>query len=238
MRVGEYRAAAVVLFLLLFSTSSVGQNEAPAEAVSEQTVSRAELLGLRPIVEKDLRALLKRVYNDDTVSAGDLENEFEQCNFTAVRLGSIGRAILVEAQAGHGATGNAAMLNLYARSGDSYRRIIDTAGFGPAIYPRAGAPPDLVFGWTSGVCYVTYYRYRFANGKYSVNGCDQEYRAKGDVSESCLIKACEGAQHYPTFQDPWPAYEGDASSSSSPTYFAGPAKTGKEILRGVHESAR
>jgi len=197
-----------------------------------KTITKSELLRLRPAVQQDLTELLKQVYHENP-SRQDVEREFEDCVFTPLRLGSsAGRAVLVEAQAGHGATGNAAMLNIYARNGNSYRRIVEALGFGPTIHPRPGSPPDLIFGWASGVCYATYSRYRFSHGKYVVDACDQEYRASGDVSEHCPIKACEGPQHYPTFPHPSPVQADSDTAPTSTAYFDGPGRTGKEILAG------
>jgi hypothetical protein len=156
---------------------------------------------LRPVVEHDLRRLLQNLYGT-TPTKIEVDKEFTLCKFTRVNLGSLGEAVVVEAQPGHGVP-NAAMLNVYARTKSGYRRVIEGAGFGPYVIPREDAPPDLVFGWTSGVCTARYNRYHYANGEYTVNGCAQEDREHQPKSgELCAITSCEGPQKLPLFNPP------------------------------------
>jgi hypothetical protein len=163
-------------------------------------ISADELAKVRPVALPDLERLLQTIDNDKP-SAEDVENEFRNCQFTLVRLGRLGIAVVVEAQAGHGKT-NAAMLNVYAPSGNSYRRIVEAAGFGPEIFPGSASVPDLVFGWASGVCHTQYERYRYRHGRYSVDACNQEQEPPGQNwnGDSCIIKSCGGAM--PTFPQP------------------------------------
>lgn len=153
-------------------------------------LSAHELARLRPVVMPDLRRLLVRVYNDNP-SAVDLEKEFQDCHFTQLKLGTLGPAVLVEAEAGHGKS-NAAMLNIYVPSHGSYRRILEAAGFGPEVFRGPGPVPDLAFGWSSGVCYTKYYRYRYVRGKYTANACYQEDRGENWDGGDCTVKSCEG----------------------------------------------
>jgi len=202
---------------------------------ADETVSRAELIRLRPVVKRDLKELLNRVNNDGDPSAADLEDEFERCRFTPLRLGSLGPAILVEAAAGHGAGANATMLNVYVPTRTSYRRIIEEAGFGPAIMPGSSSVPDLVFGWKMGYCGSTLQRYHYANGQFAVDACDREDR--DDARGTCEVKACERPTR--TFPDPW--LEAEQSHADPPPrapYFVAPGLTGKEILEQETDQRR
>ena len=95
------------------------------------------------------------------------------------------------------------MLNVYVPDHGSFRRVAAGNGFGPQVVDRDGAPPDLIFGWTEGVCTVAYYRYHYDKGHYSVNGCAQEYRnGKPKPGEFCAIKACGSAEKLAVFDPP------------------------------------
>ncbi|HEX7158224.1 MAG TPA: hypothetical protein VF214_04390 [Edaphobacter sp.] len=186
-------------------TSVAARSQAPPSnthgrpAKADQRISTGDLARLRPVVQQDLKTLLAHVYNDDNLSAADLEDEFQQCKFTPLALGALGPAVLVEAGVGHGMA-NATMLNIYVPSHGTYRRVAEAAGFGPRIVPGPERVPDLVFGWASGVCHATFQRYRYQSGKYVRDACDQEYD-NGD----CAIKSCIGlGLNLPTFPNPWP----------------------------------
>lgn len=186
----------LLAYCLNFAQSQAPSSPVPKESLPEQSgISARELARLRPAVLRDLRKLLARIYNN-TPSAADLEDEFQRCHFTPFKLGTLGPAIVVEAEAGHGKS-NAAMLDMYVPSQGSYRRIMEAAGFGPEIVPGPGTIPDLVFGWSSGVCHTKYYLYRYERGRYTVEACDQEERGENWDGGSCIVKACEG--HLPTF---------------------------------------
>jgi hypothetical protein len=143
------------------------------------------------------------VENNDRVSAADLDDEFQRCTFTPITLGALGPAVLVEGQPGSGAA-NAGMLNIYLRSNGSYRLIAEGGGFGPRIVAGPAGIPDLVFGWASGVCHAQYNHYRWQNGHFDVDACDQEEES-APGSDDCRITACEGTRKLPTFSNPWPA---------------------------------
>ena len=177
-----------VLFLLAASAAQA-QQQSPEAAPG---ISSRELARLRPAVLRDLKPFLRKMEGGEPTSA-DLDREFKACHFTALPLGKLGPAILVEAQAGHGMA-NAALLNLYVPDHAGYRRIVEAAGFGPEIVPGSLPEPDLVFGWASGVCHARYYRYRFKDGQYTPDACDQEVEGKDD---NCAIERCEGG--LPTF---------------------------------------
>ena len=69
---------------------------------------------------------------------------------------------------------------------------------------RDGAPPDLIFGWTEGVCAASYSRYHYEKGQYNVNGCAQEDRdGESKPGEYCAIKACDGPERLAVFEPPW-----------------------------------
>ena len=190
-----------------------------------KTITKSELLRLRPAVEQDLRELLRQVYGDNPSSA-DVKREFEACVFTPLRLGSLGPAVLVQAEAGHGATGNAAMINIYVPERNGYRWLVKGAGFGPTIVPGEGSIPDLVFGWAMGVCQGRYSRYRYENREYVVDACNQDVRE--DARGTCEVKTCEKPAPQQTFASPWDEEPGSFAASGK--YFPGPGRTGKEIL--------
>jgi hypothetical protein len=196
-------------------SSQVPSSPPPKESTqTEPGFSRRDLARLRPVVLRDLRGLLRRVDNENP-SGADVEDAFQRCQFTPLRLGTLGPAVLVEAEAGHGKT-NAAMLNIYVSSYGSYRRIIEAAGFGPMIIRGPGSVPNLVFGWASGVCHTKYYRYRYERGKYAVDACYQEDRGANWDGGSCMVKSCEG--NLATFPNPWesPSEPADAGANSGP----------------------
>ncbi len=192
--------------------------------------SRGDLMRLRPVLLRDLIPSLKIVYNDPSPSFDDINTAFLSCDFTPLRLGKLGSAILVEWKGNGGV--NVPLLNIYIPSVNSYRKIIDSGGFGPGIVPRRGSPvPDLLFGATSGSCHATINRYRYIRGRYRLDACDQEEGASG---ETCAVKSCKDRAHphpLPTFPDP-------ASWSGPPNtpapYFDGPTLTAKQILSEKH----
>lgn len=174
---------------------------APFAQQSNSSIPNGELARLRPVVVPDLKAFLSR-FDGEPVSNADAVQEFRRCTFTRLNLGTLGRAIVVEAAAGHG-NQNAAFLNVYVREHESFRRLLTAAGFGPEVNERKGAPPDLIFGWTEGVCTAKYYRYHYANGQYERNGCVQE-NSNDDpkVGEYCALKACDDKEKLAAFDPP------------------------------------
>ena len=185
-------------------------------------VSRDELVRLRPTLMRDLKKLVERVYSQDRPSAADLQDEFFRCQFTPLRLGTLGPAIFVEDDGLGGPM--APMLNIYIPDHGSYRKIIEGAGFagGPTMISRgpAGSVPDLVYGGGTGACSAKYYRYRYADGKYKTDACNQEYSVESD--SSCQIMKCTGKG------DPQQTFENDSAKQA---YYTGPTLTAEQILR-------
>ncbi|HEX7287705.1 MAG TPA: hypothetical protein VF532_16065 [Candidatus Angelobacter sp.] len=184
-------------------------------------VSVRELARLRPVVKRDLKKVLQRTRNINTPSAAELENEFQQCRFTPLQLGRLGRAVLVQDQSDGGK--NVLLLNIYVPSRGSYRLLISEAGVGPLFLPGPGYAPDIIFG-TAGVCY-SLARYRYIAGKYQLDACIERQR---DEHDNCVVKSCGK----PSFPDPF-VEDAEQKSDSSPApspYFTGPGLTGKEIM--------
>ncbi len=180
--------------LLADGTAASGQQ-------SNASIPAAELTRLRSVVLPDLKTSLTSIYGE-RVSDAEAVQELSRCKFSRLILGPLGPAILVEASAGQGKT-NAAMLNVYIPDRGSFRRVVAANGFGPQVMDRTGAPPDLIFGWTEGVCTVTFYRYHYERGKYDVNGCAQEDRnGRAKLGEFCAIKACDSPEKLAVFDPP------------------------------------
>jgi hypothetical protein len=93
---------------------------------------------LCPVVLLDLKKLAATVDNDNDLDPEYLNDLWGQCRFSRVNLGSLGSAILIASNEGGGAA-NFGMLNLYLPDGNSYRRILAEAGFGPNTF-AAPAP--------------------------------------------------------------------------------------------------
>ncbi len=85
--------------LAVFSASYAQPSASSQKQPHESKITAQQLNQLRPVLEKDLAALLKTVYNDPP-SPQDIQYEFLHCQFTPLHLGALGPAILVEAQAG------------------------------------------------------------------------------------------------------------------------------------------
>lgn len=168
---------------------------------SNSPIPSSEVRRLRPVVLPDLKARLASI-DGKPVSDADAVQEFGHCKFSRLVLGPLGPAILVEAAVGHGKT-NAAMLNVYVPDHGSFRRVVAAAGFGPQVVDRDGAPPDLVFGWTEGVCTTIYHRYHFETDHYTLNGCAQEDRdGSPKAGEFCSIRACGDREKLAVFDPP------------------------------------
>jgi hypothetical protein len=225
-----------VTLLLLCAWAVVLAGAATAsDQQSNASIPSAELARLRPVVLPDLKAFLSNIYREP-VSDADAVQEFSDCKFSRLILGPLGPAILVEASAGHGKT-NAAMLNLYVPDHGSFRRVAAAQGFGPEVMDRNGAPPDLVFGWTEGVCTVTYHRYHYEKGQYNVNGCAQEDRdSEPKTGEFCAIKECDSPGKLAVFDPP--------SNQMPPDYLPKPdgascvVSPGLEPAQAVADSAQ
>jgi hypothetical protein len=198
-----------------------GPGSVPDEQPTAPGVSISELRRLRPAVERDLRAVLNRVWNVDKPTAADVENEFLQCRFTPLKLGSLGPAILVEDNSDGGR--NSLMLNIYVPRHGLYRPLIKEAGTGPIFLPGPGSVPDIVFG-TAGVCY-SLSRYRYISGKYQIDAC---IRREQDTRGNCVVKSC-GKRSFP---DPYNADDSGGDSPAPSPYIAGPGRTGKQIMSG------
>jgi dienelactone hydrolase len=188
-----------------------------------RSVPAAELARLRPVVKRDLKPLMQRVWNIDNPSGAELENEFLHCHFTPLKLGSLGPAVLVEDNSDHGR--ESLMINIYVPGNGSYNSLIKESGVGPIIVPGPGSAPDIVFG-TAGVCY-SLWRYRYSSGRYHVDAC---IRREQDPQGNCVMKSCGKS----SFPDPYKTGEAsDASPTPSP-YFAGRPRTEKQIMDGAN----
>ena len=191
----------------------VRSNSEQESIPSNPDVSAAERQRLRPVLLPDLKEVLARVYNIHQPTAADLESELKACHFLPLKLGALGRAILVEDRGPGGR--NSVMLNVYLPAQGSYRRLIGETGFGPMVLKGDRPVPDLVFGTTMGVCHATRVRYRYTNGNYAPDACNQEYDdSAGDHSQAdrriakegeneCPIKQCEGKIRLPNFPSPF-----------------------------------
>jgi hypothetical protein len=189
---------------MLFRQSSAVAQEGPAKSsdVSPQEISR-----LRPALVPDIKEVLARVYNIPNATQADIAGELKRCKFAPLKLGELGRAILAEDDGPGGK--NAVMLNIYVPAHGSYRRVVKEVGFGPTAL-KGRAVPDLVFGTSGGVCTATLVRYRYANGTYAADACDQEYQgdagagdAEAGAPDDCAIKRCNGPKPLPTFPSPF-----------------------------------
>jgi hypothetical protein len=234
MRIRPPRSLLPELLCLIFLTAGCAYAQSssgnPKSALPD--VSRAELEHLHPAVFKDLKTLISGLANDPNPSAKYVEEEFLRCKFTPLKVGNLGRAILVEGAPGHGAT-NATMLNIYLPEHGSYRRILEAAGFGPAATGEA-AIPDLVFGWTFGVCHAKYYRYTFNKGRYETTGCDQESEGASPGSDDCSIQSCSG-ENLAKFPNPW-SQQLNSTEGKSGQLLVGRTGTGAEILAEAREN--
>lgn len=135
--------------------------------------------------------------DEDNPEAAEVESEFRKCRFTPFKLGVLGPAVLVVWNPLNNA--NAEMRNIYLRKNGTYHLLIGAEGFGPEILPEPRPVPDLVFGWGEGVCHATYSRYRYQNGHYRVDACNQETEGTG---ADCAITSC--ANKLPTFSNLFP----------------------------------
>lgn len=172
---------------LQFVADKDPKHSSPVEVLSADELSR-----LRPIVERDLKEVVKRVYNEDAPTVADLDQIFNGCRLIKFNLGKLGRAILVE---GIGLpVRNMAMLNVYVPTKKSYRVVVAASGFGPYLLPNKIGIPDLVFGGSSGLGTEKLYRYHYSREKrkYELNACD-------DHQSENLV--CRG-EDLPTFPDP------------------------------------
>ncbi len=226
MRRVSFRSPLSAVLLLFLIVGCVHTQSSLDSRNTLPDISRAEFKQLRPVVFNDLKALIARVENEPSPTPKNIEEEFLRCKFTPLQLGTLGRAILVEGEPGHGAT-NATMLNIYLPEHGSYRLILQAGGFGPRATGDSSIP-DLVFGWASGVCHAKYYRYTFKKSQYDTAACDQESEGAPPSPDDCAIHSCGGG-HLPTFPSPWPE-EPDQAKQSAHTLIVGKSSTGKQIL--------
>jgi hypothetical protein len=159
------------------------------------SMSHGDLMRLRPAVLGDLKSAVAFASNKDAPEDSEVERQFKLCKFTQLNLGALGAAVLVEWNP-QGAA-NAQMLNVYVLRDGAYERLFASDGFGPIVLAGGRPVPDLVFGWTEGVCHANYYRYRFQDGRYVIDACNRETQGKnGD----CAIAECESKLQ--TFPEP------------------------------------
>lgn len=189
------------------------QGQESSNKGTREALSPSDLMRLRPAVLPDLTKLLQQL-DGESPNAADLEQEFLNCRFRPLQLEHLGSAVLVE-DVGSGT--NSSMLNIYLRTGNSYRRVIAASGFGPMVLAHAGSPPDIVFGWTEGASRAVLWRWRYSGGKYAVDACDDE------SSPDMICKGPKAPRK--TFPNPYT----DAKTENVEETI-GPPETGKEIL--------
>lgn len=108
-----------------------------------------------------------------------------------LQLGTLRALLLID---GCG-TGGCDMI-FYVKSGETDRVILDGGGAAPYTLPSGGTVPDLIFlGVTKGAHpTVSYSRYRFANGAYSLAACEsQSVNAVTGEPGSLQAMACAGS---------------------------------------------
>jgi len=193
----------VLFFAAAFSAQTQTQgagaaSSGPANLDSVKPgIPDSEVALLRPAVLPSLRKHVGIVNDEENPEAAEMESEFRKCMFTPFKLGVLGPAVLVVWNPLNNA--NAEMRNIYLRKNGAYHLLIEAEGFGPEILPEPRPVPDLVFGWGEGVCHATYSRYRYQNGHYKTDACDQETEGK---DADCTITSC--ANKLPTFPNPFP----------------------------------
>lgn len=171
-------------------------------------LSKAEMRSLRPILLRDVRVAAATLYNDPRIKTKELNSSLQHCTFSKIKLGPLGTAVVVDWPAIPGAA-NSSMINVYLPEGKSWRKVAEGAGFGPRVVPRVQGIPDLVYGWTTGVCHATFNRYAYRKGSYQQDACDQEAYSSDSRESTCGIIACEGPKKWPTFEEPWPVVSSD-----------------------------
>lgn len=202
----HWRRATCFLSVMVLAANLDARSQTPAAPANhgptnldsvKPGIPDSELALLRPAVLPSLRKQIG-IFNDETSPAAtEVESEFKKCEFTPFKLGALGQAVLVVWNPLNNA--NAEMRNLYVRKDGTYHLLIAAEGFGPEILPEPRPVPDLVFGWGEGVCHATYSRYRYQNGHYKVDACNQETEGNGG---DCAITSC--ANKLPTFPNPFP----------------------------------
>lgn len=225
------RRFSAIPLLLVTSLSYAQAQTQPSSATvkpaltKSEGLSRQDLMRLRPVLLGDLRPFVERMDSTANPSPADMNDAFLSCKLTPLKLGKLGRVVLVEYD-GFSSGPNVPMLNIYMPDGSSYRRIIDEGGFGPSIVPRTGSSvPDLLFGGGGGVCASTINRYRYIHGRYELDACDQEQRSP---RVGCQVTTCKDPAHpLPTFPDPT-SWIGPPNTPAP--YFGGPTLTAKQIL--------
>jgi len=181
----------LALFLLTAPVLSSAQT-----APNSPPLPPADLARLRAAVLPDLRKAVGTFNNDSKTK--DVSAEWKLCKITPIRLGTLGPAVVVEWNPAKAP--NASMINIYLPANGEYHLLLGSAGFGPTLLPEKKPVPDLVFGGTGGVCHAVYSRYRYQNGHYAVDACNQEKESKDG---NCSIIACEH-RNFPTFPNPFP----------------------------------
>jgi hypothetical protein len=184
----------VVTDIPLFSRAQPIQSSEKEFPAPAQVLSSKELAGLRPIVEHDLKGPLKRAYNEDDLNQAELDDQFNRCRITRLKLGKLGEALLVEGVDVH--SRNEPMINVYLPRRNSYRLVLAGSGFGPEVVPNRSGIPYLIFGGTSGPGSEVLIRYHYDQSKttYVADGCNT--RATTDHS-------CRGKK-LPKFAYQWP----------------------------------
>ena len=199
--------AGISTLLLVLGIDAIASAQSPVWSMPspdkpDPHISATDLTRLRPVVLQDLKEVFVNVYNIRTPTEKDLTDEFKQCRFKLLHLGTLGPAILVEDEGIGGR--NVPMLDIYVPAHESYRKIVSGSGFGPMILPGTKAIPDLVFGGSEGACYSTLVRYHYNGKEYLADACDQEYRDESFPRGACPVRACERlrGKQLPTFPNP------------------------------------
>lgn len=162
---------------------------------SPEPVTAEERALLRQAMLPDLRKELARI--GEGPGADTPEGAWDECAVRAIRLGVLGRVLVVEWNPA-GAP-NASLINLYVLQDGHPRRIASDCCSGPDVLTGPRDIPDIVFGDTGGVCQEQYSRSRYKNGQYQQDACDRMAEGKGG---SCVVTPCKGKE--PTFPNPYP----------------------------------
>ena len=180
----------------------------------------------------DLKELLTQM-NGEAPMPEELDQEFEACTFTALQLGKLGPAVLVQ-DLNFAGKSNLALINIYRPQNGEYKQLASGKGFVELLDGPAEIP-DILYGWTLGVCHAMYYRLRYTAGTYTEDACNQE-EEPASGGDTCGIEPCEtSGGKLPTFLSPW---ESDLVQRSRGHYVVGPALTVNEIENAARVESR
>jgi len=226
---------ATIAWVLLGAANGAAQSQAPFTSGLQKAktrvaeISQQELEQLRPIAEPDV-AKSRLNQSDRAPSKEQADALFREARFWGLDLGRLGRAVVVaDVRMG---TANHAWVAVYANQNGRWRKLIETAGFGPEVYSHEQTGvPDLIFGWGAGAFDTKLWRYRYRNGTYVQDACDHlpYYDAAPD---RCKAQGKQGRSHdEPTFPNPYREWEKSAGESSArPKMMISEGRTGAEIL--------